>query len=61
VPEDSIHAEDHSDSIDLRRSEKLPQTTLEDLVGCTDYKGLARSLEEMEDAIAKGAGDGGRS
>lgn len=47
--------EDLGDSIVLRRADELPETTLEDLVGCTGYKGPTRSLEEMEAAIARGA------
>ena len=47
--------EDHGDSVVLRQAEHLPETTLEDLVGCAGYKGPARSLEEMEAAIARGA------
>jgi hypothetical protein len=47
--------EDHGDSISLRRAEDLPETTLQDLVGCTGYRGPTRSLEEMDAAIARGA------
>jgi hypothetical protein len=32
----------------------LPTTTLKDLVGCAQYKGHARSLEDMEAAIPQG-------
>jgi hypothetical protein len=35
--------------------ENLPETTLEDLVGCAGYQGPTVSLEEMERAIAIGA------
>jgi len=47
--------EDHEDSVVLRRAEDLPETTLEDLIGCSGYMGPARTLEEMEAAIAQGA------
>jgi AbrB family looped-hinge helix DNA binding protein len=47
--------EDRGHSVVLRRVEDLPATTLEDLVGCAGYKGPARSLAEMEAAIARGA------
>ena len=47
--------EDRGDSVVLRRADDLPETTLDDLVGCTGYKGPTRSLEEMEAAIARGA------
>ncbi|HEY0515308.1 MAG TPA: AbrB/MazE/SpoVT family DNA-binding domain-containing protein [Thermoanaerobaculia bacterium] len=47
--------EDRGNSVILRRAEALPATTLKDLVGCAGYKGPARSLEEMEAGIARGA------
>ena len=38
---------------------KLPRgTTVEDVLGCTGYKGPRKSLEDMEAAIAKGARGG---
>ncbi len=49
--------EDHGDSVVLRRAEDLPATTLEDLVGCAGYRGSARTLEDMEAASARGAGN----
>jgi len=59
--EKPLSAEDHEDSVVLRRAEDLPETTLEDLIGCTGYKGPARSLEEMNAAIAEGASHYSRS
>lgn len=47
--------EDQGNSVVLRQVEDLPVTTVEDLVGCTGYKGPTRSLEEMEAGIARGA------
>ena len=47
--------EDHGNSVVLRRAEDLPATTLEDLVGCAGSAGPARSLEEMEAGVARGA------
>jgi AbrB family looped-hinge helix DNA binding protein len=47
--------EDEGDRVVLRPTRRFPETTLEDLVGCTGYKGPARSLEEMEAGIALGA------
>jgi hypothetical protein len=32
-----------------------PDTRLEDLIGCTGYKGPAKSLDEMEAGVAEGA------
>jgi AbrB family looped-hinge helix DNA binding protein len=50
-----LEVEDHGDHVVLRQADDLPATTLEDLIGCTGYRGPARTLEEMEAAIARGA------
>ncbi len=55
IPGMGLIVEDHGDSVILRRAEELPVTTLEDLVGCSGYKGPARTLEDLEAAIAQGA------
>ena len=55
TPGMELIVEDHGDSVVLRRAGDLPATTLEDLVGCTGYRGPARTLEDMEAAIARGA------
>ena len=47
--------EDAGDRVLVRSARRLPETTLEDLVGCAGYRGPARTLEEMEAAIARGA------
>lgn len=47
--------EDLGDRVVLREIQDLPETRLQDLVGCTGYRGPARSLEEMEAGIAQGA------
>ena len=47
--------EDHEDRVVLRRAEDLPVTRVEDLAGCTGYKGPVRSLKDMERGIAEGA------
>ena len=47
--------EDHGHSVVLRGVEDPPATTLKDLIGCAGYVGPARSLEEMEAGIARGA------
>ncbi len=44
-----------SDRVVLRRLGDLPATRLEDLIGCTGYRGPAKSLEEMEAGVALGA------
>ncbi len=43
------------DRVVLRQWGDLPERRLEDLIGCTGYKGPAKSLEEMEAGIAEGA------
>ena len=55
TPGMELIVEDHGDSVVLRRAEDLPETTLEDLIGCAGYTGPTRSLEDMEAAIARGA------
>jgi AbrB family looped-hinge helix DNA binding protein len=50
-----LEIEDRGDSVLLRRALDVPETTLEDLLGCTGYRGPAHSLEEMEAGIAAGA------
>lgn len=39
----------------LQGGKIFPQTLLEDLAGCLKYDGKAKTLDEMEAAIAKGA------
>ncbi len=50
-----LEIEDRGECVVLRPVDAAPETTLEELFGCTGYEGPARSLEEMEAAIAKGA------
>lgn len=40
---------------ELQKPAEVPETTLEDLIGCTGYSGPRRSLEDMEEAIARDA------
>lgn len=47
--------EDRGSEVVLRSPAVVPETTLDDVVGCTGYQGPRRSLEEMEEAIARGA------
>lgn len=47
--------EDLGDRIVLREALGLLETQLEDLIGCTGYRGPARTLEEMEAGVAEGA------
>ena len=50
-----LEIEDHDDCVVVRLADAAPETTLEELFGCTGYEGPRRSLEDMEAAIAKGA------
>jgi AbrB family looped-hinge helix DNA binding protein len=47
--------EDHGAFVSLRRPQTQPAADLDDLVGCTGYRGPARTLANMQAAIAKGA------
>lgn len=46
---------DTGDGIVLRPVSPFKETDLKDVGGCLKYSGPARSLEDMEDAIRKGA------
>ncbi len=49
--------EDTQDGVMLRPVKSFSPTRLRDVIGCTGYAGPARSLEDMEAAIAEGAGN----
>ena len=55
TPGVELIVEDRGDAVILRRAEDIPETSLEDLVGCAGYRGSTRSLEDMEAGIAEGA------
>ncbi len=38
-----------------RRPEFFPKTTLDDVIGCANYKGPKKSIKEMNDGIVKEA------
>ncbi len=46
--------EDAADGILLRPIKSSPATRLEDVIGCAGYSGPAKTLEEMDAAIASG-------
>jgi AbrB family looped-hinge helix DNA binding protein len=50
-----LEIEDLGDGIVLRPALDVPRTTVDDLVGCVRYEGPVRTLDEIEDAIARGA------
>lgn len=45
---------DVGDGILLQPKRPFPLTSLEDVAGCLPYNGPAKSIEEMEQAIARG-------
>lgn len=47
--------EDLGNAVVLREADSAPETRLEDLIGCTGYRGPAKTLREMEEGIAEGA------
>ena len=49
--------EDTADGVLLRPVNTLQATSLDEVVGCTGYKGPARSIADMDAAIAIGAGN----
>lgn len=60
LPGDELILDELGDSIVIRLARPGPEVDFEDLVGCAGYRGPARSLEEMEEAITQGArGQGG--
>jgi AbrB family looped-hinge helix DNA binding protein len=44
----------------LKTAEPFPDTAIADVAGCLPYKGKAKSLAEMEEAIAKGVRESSR-
>ena len=54
MPGTEFVVEDTPDGVLLRPAKSFKPTRLEDVVGCTGYKGPAKTLPEMEEAIAKG-------
>ena len=45
---------DTGDGILLKPKQPFPKTQLEDVAGCLHYKGKAKTLDEMDEAIPKG-------
>jgi hypothetical protein len=55
---DRISFESYLDSatpgILLKPKKPFPKTTLDEVAGCLQYRGIPKSLEDMEDAIRQG-------
>ena len=47
--------EERDECVILRLAKAIPETTLDELFGCTGYDGPRRGLVDMGAAIAKGA------
>jgi AbrB family looped-hinge helix DNA binding protein len=43
-----------SQGILLKVKNKLPKSTLNDLIGCTGYQGKAKTVDEMTESIQQG-------
>lgn len=52
-----FEVEDRPEGILLRPKKRFPITDIGDVVGCTGYRGPAKSIEEMEEAIAQGVSE----
>ncbi len=50
-----LQAIDTDDGILLRPTSPFPETTMKEAASCLSYSGKAKTLEEMEAAIKKGA------
>jgi AbrB family looped-hinge helix DNA binding protein len=57
LPGTEFQVEDTPAGILLRPAKPLPPTRLKDVIGCTGYKGPAKTLEEMDAAIALGVAE----
>ena len=53
-PGTEFAVEETREGILLRPARLFPRTTLDQVVGCLRYKGKAKTLKEMEDAIRIG-------
>jgi len=54
-PGQKLQAIDTDEGILLRPASPFPETTLKEVASCLSYKGKAKTLEEMEMAVKKGA------
>ena len=53
-PGQRLEVIDSGDGILLKPASPFPKTSVEEVSGCLNYKGKAKSLAEMEEAIARG-------
>jgi AbrB family looped-hinge helix DNA binding protein len=52
-PGTKFMVEEREDGVLLRPAARIPRTTLADVAGCLKYKGKAKTIEQMDEAIAK--------
>ena len=50
-----LEVEIEGDSVVVKRALDVPQATVDDLLGCANYRGPRRSIEDMDQAIAEAA------
>lgn len=53
-PGQRLEVVESDNGILLKTAEPFPETTIADVAGCLSYRGKAKTLAEMEAAIAKG-------
>jgi AbrB family looped-hinge helix DNA binding protein len=53
-PGTEFTVEEVDDGVLLRPVKPFKPTTLEEVVGCTGYRGPAKTLDDMERAVARG-------
>ena len=53
-PGTEFAVEETHEGILLRPARRFPRTTIDQVVGCLKYKGKAKTLKQMEDAIRIG-------
>jgi AbrB family looped-hinge helix DNA binding protein len=56
-PGTEFSVKDLGDSIALKPIRSFKRTKLQEVLGCVQYRGPSKSIKEMDDAIAKGAGE----
>ncbi|MGB5063203.1 MAG: AbrB/MazE/SpoVT family DNA-binding domain-containing protein [Candidatus Competibacter sp.] len=57
APGTEFEIENRPEGVLLRPKKRFATTHLHEVVGCTGYRGPIKSLEEMEEAIAKGVSE----
>lgn len=54
-PGQTLLAVDTEDGVILKTMSPFPESTLEETASCLSYSGKPKTIEEMEEAISKGA------